>query len=465
MTMTFMGDATAGALLAASGFLVVLAGGFVVADRLRPTWGLKWFALAMALTLARALGSASSLAAQPEWATLAGVLAALNLSALYVGLRAYLSRPVSPPLLWLAAGAVVWWALRLAFEALGLGPMGGPWASGVMFAYFAVLCVRGMRGYAGRAYALAAAVFILHPVLVLGVGPLVVDPGMKGLRGWGVMGTTVVGLGLLMAAMGRLRMELEQEIARRCQAEASLREANASLEERVKDRTAELEELVSDLESFNHMVSHDLRGPLGGMKGLAEVCQQGLRAGDIDRVARYLGVMQQEADRLGQLVSQLLQLAKVTHAQLERHETELGDVLERALDVLRLSHGAEAVACVTSAPLPRAMVDAVLLQQVFVNLVGNAIKFAGLMAHPEVRVRSDKAASQIVVEVRDNGPGFDPAQAKELFQPFKRLHGKAVEGNGIGLTIVRRIVERHGGTVWAEGQVGVGARFFFSLPV
>jgi signal transduction histidine kinase len=463
--MTFMDDATAGALLAASGFLVVLAGSFAVGDRLRPTWGLRWFALAMVLTLLRAIGSASSLAARPEWATAAAMLAALNVSALYVGVRAYIEQPVRGPGVWLVGGMLVWFGLRSGFEWVGLGAMAGPWASGVIFAYLAFLCVRRMRSFAGGAYVLAAVVFILHPVLVLGIGPLVVAPDMKGLRGWGVMGSAVVGLGLLMAAMGRLRVELEREIARRCQAEASLREANASLEARVKDRTAELEELVSDLESFNHMVSHDLRGPLGGMKGLAEVCQQGLQSGDLARVARYLGVMQQEADRLGQLVSQLLELAKVTHAQLERHETELGDVLDRALDVLRLSHGADAVSCVTATPLPRATVDPVLLQQVFVNLIGNAIKFAGLMAHPEVRVRSDEAAAQIVVEVRDNGPGFSPEQARSLFQPFVRLHGKAVEGNGIGLTIVRRIVERHGGTVWAEGQVGAGARFFFSLPV
>ena len=92
---------------------------------------------------------------------------------------------------------------------------------------------------------------------------MVVEPDLRGLRAWGVAGTAVVGLGLLMASMGRLRLELEREIVRRCQAEASLREVNASLEVRVKDRTAELEEIVSDLDSFNRMVSHDLRGPLG----------------------------------------------------------------------------------------------------------------------------------------------------------------------------------------------------------
>lgn len=462
--MTFMGDATAGALLAISGFLIVLTISFMVGDRLRPTWGLRWFGLAMAMTILRAIGSASTLSVQPAWPMVAACLAALNLAALYVGVRAYLGQSVRAPWIWLAGGVGVWFGLRWLMEVLGLRAMAGPWASGVMFAYLAFLCVRRMRSFAGGAYVLAAAVFLLHPVLVLGVGPLLVDPHMRGLRAWGVMGTAVVGLGLLMASMGRLRLELEREIARRRQAEASLREANASLEVRVKDRTAELEEIVSDLESFNRMVSHDLRGPLGGVRGLTEICIQRQKEGDHERVLNYLEVIQRESDRLGQLVSQLLLLARVTHVQLDRQDTELRAVLEQALDTLRLSHGAEVVACVQADPLPRARVDVVLLQQVFVNLVGNAIKFAGGRARPEVRVRSDVGSGSIQVEVRDNGPGFRPEQAQQLFQPFKRLHGPEVEGSGIGLTIVRRIVERHGGTCWAEGRPGDGASFFFSLP-
>lgn len=123
--MTFMGDATAGALLAASGFLVVLAGSFAVGDRLRPTWGLRWFALAMALTLLRAVGSASSLVARPEWATVAALLAALNLSALYVGVRAYIEQPVRRPGVWLVGGMLGWFGLRSGFEWGGSGPWRG----------------------------------------------------------------------------------------------------------------------------------------------------------------------------------------------------------------------------------------------------------------------------------------------------------------------------------------------------
>ena len=369
------------------------------------------------------------------------------------------------PLLAFGAGLVVWFVLRAGWQVVGAGAMAGPFASGLMFFYLAVLCLRPLRDYAGPAYGLVAFVMIFHPAFVLGLGVGVFGADLAQLRGWSTLGTSIVGLGVLMAAMGRLRVDLEQEIARRCQAEALLREVNATLEVRVKDRTAELEDLVSDLESFNRMVSHDLRGPLGGVQGVIDLALQSLQAGDNRRVQRYLELIRAEAERLGRLVDQLLMLARVTQAQLERCETPLSEILDQALDTLRLSHGAEAVASVVALPLPSATVDAVLLRQVFINLVGNALKFAGRQACPEVLISSVDSDQKIVVEVRDNGPGFAPEQAKELFQPFKRLHGAEVPGSGIGLTIVRRIIERHGGNVWAEGRPGAGASFFFSLPV
>lgn len=460
----FMGTATAGALLAVSVLLVVLAISFWVGARLRPAWGLSWFALAMVLTGARALGSASSLVNQPEWPIVAAMLTASNLATLHVGVRAYLGLALRAPLAWLAGGVLVWFGLRALLEGLGLGRMAGPWASGGMFAYYAFLCVRRMQSVAGGAYAFVASVFILHPIVVLGGGALLAMADINHLRAWGVMGTAAMGVCLLVATIGRMRLDLEQEIVRRAQAETSLREANASLEARVKERTVELEEIISDLESFNRMVSHDLRDPLSGLSGLSEVCLQRLHAGEHERVRDYLVVIQRESDRLGHLVNQLLMLAKVTHAHLDRQDTELQSVLAKALDALRLSHGVDAVACVHADPLPPARVDPVLLQQVFVNLVGNAIKFAATRAQSEVRVSADQVRGTIQVEVRDNGPGFQPEQAEQIFQPFKRLHDTDVEGSGIGLTIVQRIIERHGGTCWAEGRPGEGASFYFSLP-
>lgn len=451
-------------MFSASVFLLVLTISFWVGARLRPGWGLSWFGAAMALTLLRALMSGLPPGFQAWWPHVAALLAALTLALLHVGLRSYTSRPLRRPVVGVIGGVAAWFLLRGLFQLVGVGAMAGPFASGCLFLYLSSMCWRGLRGHAGRAYALAASVLAFHPVFVLGIGVGLAGADLAQLRGWSSVGTAVLGLGLLMAAMGRMRMDLEHEVAMRMAAEEALKETNAQLEVRVKDRTAELEELVGDLESFNRMVSHDLRGPLGGVQGIASLCLQKLEAGELDRVRHYLQLIQGESDRLVRLVGQLLTLAKVTHVALDCRETALNDVLDRALAVLQLTYGSDKVACVKASALPAAKIDPLLLEQVFVNLVGNAMKFAGQRAKPEVRVRSDGANSQIVVEVRDNGPGFEPEQAQMLFQPFKRLHGREVEGHGIGLSIVRRIIERHGGTVWAEGRPGEGASFYFSLP-
>lgn len=462
--MGFGGDATAGVLWASGCFLFALVISFRVGHKLRPAWGLTWFAGAMGLTLVRGLLACLPRAMVPWLPHAAALLAAAALAFLFVGLRFYLDRPLRHPWLWVLGATAMWFVLRRIFELLGEGPLSGPLASGAMFSYFACTSLMRLRSFSGGAYAFTAAVLAFHPVFVLGVGAYWLGAGLDALRGWAAAAMAMVGLGLLMAAMGRLRLELEDEIGRRCLAEASLRESNLLLEVRVKDRTAELESLVGDLESFNRMVSHDLRGPLGGVRGMAEVCLAKLRTGDVSKLPHYLQVIQQEADRLARLVNQLLSIAKIMHTEVERSSVSLDEVLAQALETLRLTHGDAAVACVKSQSLPMGRVDPLLLQQVFVNLVGNALKFSQTAEHPEVIVGHMTNHGDTVVFVQDNGPGFKADEARDLFQPFKRLSGAQVDGHGIGLSIVRRIVERHGGRVWAEGVPGAGAKFFFSLP-
>lgn len=459
------GNATTGALFASGYFLFVLTISYVVGHRLRPTWGMQWLAGSHALSLARVALSATPVGALVWWPHAAAVLAAASLAAMFVGLRAYTDRPLGHPLVGFAAGVLSWFALRAGFQAMGMAGMSGPYVSGVLFVFLAFVCAQRLKAFAGGAYMLAATVLFLHPVFVLGVGGALFGGNLESLRGWSGISLSTVGLVILMASMGRLLLEIEREVALRRQAEATVREANALLEIRVKDRTAELEELVGDLESFNRMVSHDLRGPLGGIRGMAEVGLKRLSDGDVSRLERYLKVIQIEADRLDHLVNQLLMLAKVTHADIDCKETRLQEVLEKALETLALTHAPEQMAHVkVEGGWPKAKVDPVLFQQVFVNLIGNALKFAAATDQPQVRVNAIDRPGEVVVEVQDNGPGFQQDLAGELFQPFKRLHGGEVAGHGIGLSIVRRIVERHGGKVWAEGQPGLGARFFFSLP-
>lgn len=268
----------------------------------------------------------------------------------------------------------------------------------------------------------------------------------------------------MVAGIGRYHLELGAELARRERAEADLRALNASLEQRIAERTAELQTLVGELRSFNRMVSHDLRGPLGGLVGLAALAGQTLDSGDAARVKHMLAVMGKEMQRLLGLVGELLALARASHGEIERAPVSLETVFDEAQAALALSLGARAAQRVVREPLPACSADAALLRQVFINLISNALKFSSSRPDTEVRVRARHAAGEIVVEVRDEGVGFDAARAAELFRPFGRLHGADFVGTGIGLSIVRRIVERHGGRVWAEGRPGAGASFFFALP-
>lgn len=461
--MALIRDLFSAPILAPSLLLAMLALCFVVGARLRPRWGLHWIAVATALGAVRGLAAATGLFA-PDAVWVPAALAAGTLAALFTGLWRYVGRRRIGGLpMFLGIGAL-WLTSFGLLRAAGLGPMAGPMVSAPLFAVLALQCVGPLKPVSGRSHSLVAASLLLNPVLVMGLGANLLSLSPMPLRAWTLTVQAITGLGVLVAAMGRLRLELQTEIEHRRDAEAALRQLTADLEQRVNQRTGELQCLVDGLETFNRMVSHDLRGPLGGMAGLADLARAALKAGDQARVDQMLALMGQESRRLTGLVAQLLTLARVSNAELHVVRTPLDAVLAEALGTLRLTHGETRLACVQAEALPEAEVDPTLMTQVFVNLIDNALKFCGGLARAEVRVRSSDEGTATVIEVRDNGPGFDPELGGRLFQPFSRLQGTGKEGNGIGLTIVRRIVERHGGQVWAEGRPGQGASFFFSLP-
>jgi signal transduction histidine kinase len=299
-----------------------------------------------------------------------------------------------------------------------------------------------------------------------GMSALLLATGVEAvaLRYFVPMPLIVLGLTLLMVTVERRRQVVQAEVLRRQRAEAELLELNASLERQVQERTADLRSMVAGLESFNRTVSHDLRGPLSGMAGLAEMAHAALLRHD-DALARQAlpAIAQQARESVG-LVQALLSLAQVGEARFEAAPTDLASVVQDTIRQLTLTHPDWPVSAVHVHALPTAQADVALLRPVFANLIGNALKFRREDVAPSIDISAQRHAGEIVVQVRDNGRGFDAAHASSLFQPFVRLHRHEVEGHGVGLSIVRRAVERHGGRVWAEARPDEGASFYFSLP-
>jgi signal transduction histidine kinase len=231
----------------------------------------------------------------------------------------------------------------------------------------------------------------------------------------------------------------------------------------IENREAALHERLDTLASFNRHVAHDLRGPLVTIAAAAERAHQSLSSGDTEAALRMLGLLAGRALDLGRLVTELLALAEADEAALHPVPLDLTELAAHAIEeALGATHGA-ARAEVRLQPLPSACGVGVLLKQVFVNLIGNALKYSSHVERPVVEIGVTEEEGEPVIFVRDNGIGFDAAQVADLFKPFRRLHCEGFAGHGIGLSLVRRIVERHGGRVWALGNRPCGAEFRFTL--
>jgi signal transduction histidine kinase len=278
------------------------------------------------------------------------------------------------------------------------------------------------------------------------------------------IGLTVLTTGLLRAHRQALaeRALAEAALAERERAQAALRAANESLEQRVALRTQELRETIEGLESFTRNVSHDLRGPLGGIAGVAKLARDEVAEGRVATVDRLLAAIADQADDSVRLVGALLALARAGDAEPRATRFALAPLVAEAIAALGDAARPTAVT-IDIGPLPEVVADRDLLRQVFVNLVGNACKFAAGAVRPHVEIGRVATPAGDEFYVRDNGIGFAPDAAARLFKPFQRLHGDRYAGVGVGLSIVRRIVVHHGGRVWAEGTPGQGATFWFTL--
>jgi len=233
----------------------------------------------------------------------------------------------------------------------------------------------------------------------------------------------------------------------------------AELETRVQQRTAELQIANTELEGFSYSVSHDLRAPLRAIDGYARMLDEDYASRLDDEARRLIAVVRSNARRMGQLIDDLLAFSRLGRQQAVSAPVDMTRLARQVADELR---GERAVQC---SPLPPVNGDNALLRQVWINLIGNALKYSAKKPDARVEIGAREEVGDNVYWVRDNGAGFDMRYAGKLFGVFQRLHrADEFEGTGVGLAIVQRVVARHNGRVWAEGTPGEGACFFFSLP-
>lgn len=245
--------------------------------------------------------------------------------------------------------------------------------------------------------------------------------------------------------------------------EREILELNADLERRVEMRTAELTQAYKEMESFSYSVSHDLRAPLRAISGFSRIVLEDFRGEFPAEAQRLLGRVAQNAERMGALIDGLLEFGRLSRQPLRLQRIRPADVVREVLDELAALREGRRVD-IRVGDMPECSADRVLLKQVYANLLANAIKYSGLRPEAKIEVGAITMGLGPVYYVRDNGTGFDMAYAGKLFAMFERLHLPAeFEGNGVGLALVRRIVERHGGKVWADSAPDKGATFFFRL--
>ncbi|MGH9816745.1 MAG: sensor histidine kinase [Candidatus Acidiferrales bacterium] len=292
------------------------------------------------------------------------------------------------------------------------------------------------------------------------------DPNLVGIvmTGHGSIDTAVEAMkgGALDYILKPFKLSVIVPVLSRALAVRRLRQLNKQLEAQVEQRTAELTAANQELEAFSYSVSHDLRAPLRHIHGFSDLLRRHYEIRLDEQGRRYLSKISDAAQQMGTLIDELLTFSRIGRAELQRTRVDLRELVEEVRDLLQPEMAGREIGWAVG-ELPEVSADRHLLRLVVQNLISNALKYTRPRQRAEITMSAARERGECVVSIRDNGVGFDMKYAERLFGVFQRLHSE-FEGTGIGLATVRRILLRHGGRVWAQGAVDVGACFYFSLP-
>lgn len=252
-----------------------------------------------------------------------------------------------------------------------------------------------------------------------------------------------------------------QDVTEERQIEAKIQELNRKLQENV----TRLELANQELEAFSYSVSHDLRAPLRHMEGFTSIIQEKLKNHPDEEIKSFLQIITNSARRMTAMIDGLLSFSRTSHVEINKEELDMNDTVRAVKEELVAEQPHRTIRWILP-PLPKIVGDPLLVRIVITNLLSNAIKYTSKKAEAEIEIGSKSEAEQQIFYIKDNGVGFNTASTPNLFGVFQRFHRtEEYDGTGIGLAIVRRIIHRHGGKVWAESREGSGATFYFSLPV
>lgn len=266
-----------------------------------------------------------------------------------------------------------------------------------------------------------------------------------------------------------MNIELERKVLEKTaelrENEQKLQALNETLELIVEKRTEQLTKANKEMEAFSYSVSHDLRAPLRGIIGFTNIIQEDF--GDVmqEEEKRLFAVIKKNTEKMGNLIDDLLDFSRLGRKEITKAPINTAQMIQEVIeDISRHHPAADAIEWVVGT-LPSVQADVSTIRQVWTNLLSNAVKYSKVNAKPRIEIGSYKENNQTVFYVKDNGVGFDEKYKEKLFRVFQRLHSEnEFEGTGIGLALVEKIISRHDGKVWANGEVNKGASFYFSLP-